>query len=129
MIQKTENNDIKSRLLLFVKHLGLGQNAFEKQTGLSVGYIANIQKTIGADKLLKIINKYPELNLMWLVSGEGEMLNTLIGHRQAGHHNQINNSPINIDTENQRLKEENEFLKARLQDKEEIINLLKTNKK
>lgn len=129
MTKKTENNDIKGRLLLFVKHLGLGQNAFEKQTGLSVGYIANIQKTIGADKLLKIINKYPELNLMWLVSGEGEMLNTIsIGHQQAGHHNQINNSPINIDTENQRLKEENEHLKARLQDKEEIINLLKSKK-
>lgn len=31
-------------------------------------------KSIGSDKIEKIISKYAEINLMWLVTGEGEML-------------------------------------------------------
>lgn len=42
--------------------------------GLSNGYVNNISKGIGADKLQRILGAYPMLNQDWLLTGEGEMV-------------------------------------------------------
>ena len=65
---------VKERLILFAKTNGLSQKAFERKAGLSNGYINNISKGIGAEKLQKILSTFPQLNEGWLISGEGEML-------------------------------------------------------
>ncbi len=65
---------VKERIIRFVKSLGIGQGAFEKEVGLSNGYVNNIRKSIQPDKLQKISLRYPELNTGWLMTGEGEML-------------------------------------------------------
>lgn len=66
---------VRERLILFAKTNGLSQRAFERKAGLSNGYINNISKGIGAEKLQKILATFPQLNESWLMSGEGEMLN------------------------------------------------------
>jgi len=73
----------KNRLLEFLKHLGIGQNAFEKKVGISNGYIAHLKVSIGSGVLLKITNTYPELNTEWLLTGEGEMLKTSLPQKSA----------------------------------------------
>lgn len=65
---------IKERLVLFIKEKGLSQGRFEKAVGLSNGFVNNISKGIGAEKLQKILCIYPDLNQSWLLTGEGEML-------------------------------------------------------
>lgn len=65
---------VKERLVAFIKEKGLSQSRFEKMTGLSNGFVNNISKGIGADKLQKILGVYPDLNTTWLLTGEGEML-------------------------------------------------------
>lgn len=65
---------VKERLILFIKHLNIGQAAFEKRVGLSNGYVNNIRKSIQPDKLQKISLIFTELNPGWLMTGEGEML-------------------------------------------------------
>lgn len=67
---------VKERIVSFLKEKGLSQSAFEKSTGLSNGYVNNISKGIGAEKLQRIIEVYPELSQTWLLTGEGEMLRT-----------------------------------------------------
>lgn len=42
--------------------------------GVSNGFINNISKSIGAEKLHRIQSAFPELNETWLLTGEGEML-------------------------------------------------------
>lgn len=61
------NSPIKNRLLNFLDHLGIGQGAFEKNVGISNGYVNNIKKSIGSKILLKISQKYPELNTDYLL--------------------------------------------------------------
>ena len=66
---------VKQRLITFLKYKKLGRNKFERQIGVSVGYISNLKSTPGADVLVKIFNGAPDLNREWLLTGEGEMLN------------------------------------------------------
>lgn len=65
---------MKKRLLDFLAYLGMGQNAFEKSVGMSIGSISGMTKGMRADNLAKIMVKYPELNIKWLLLGEGNML-------------------------------------------------------
>lgn len=68
--------DFSKRLLLFIQHTGLSNNKFGEACGLSGANIHQMvnAKGFGVDKLLKILNTYPELNSDWLFSGDGKML-------------------------------------------------------
>lgn len=67
---------VKQRLILFIKEKNISQRRFEALSGLSNGFINNISKSIGVEKMQKILSAFPELNQTWLLTGEGEMLNT-----------------------------------------------------
>ena len=74
----TENQTIKDRLILYIKHLKLSVRKFEENCDLANGYIKNIRLSITPDKLRKISLHYPELNTGWLMTGEGEMLKSSV---------------------------------------------------
>ena len=65
---------IKNRLDLVVKELGLSGRAFEKECGLANGSYSSIRDGVGADKLSKILFRYPQISADWLISGNGEMI-------------------------------------------------------
>lgn len=65
------------RLQRFIDSKHLTANAFEEECDLSNGYIGKQHRgkgTVGSDILERIHNRYPELNLMWLITGKGNML-------------------------------------------------------
>lgn len=64
----------KERLLKFLAYLDIGQTKFEEKVGLSRGLINNIKGSISTASQQKIAKAYPELNITWLLTGEGEML-------------------------------------------------------
>lgn len=65
---------MKERLILFIKHLRIGQGKFEKNAGLANGLVNNIKDGISVSSLNKIEEAYPQLNINWLRTGEGQML-------------------------------------------------------
>lgn len=65
---------IKKRLLLFLNYLNIGQTKFEKECGFSRGFVNKLTDGIGINKVLILYKKYPEINLEWLITGEGEMI-------------------------------------------------------
>lgn len=65
---------VKQRLIDFIKYKNLSQAKFERAIGVSNGFVNNISKGIGADKMQRILSAFPELNQAWLLIGEGEML-------------------------------------------------------
>lgn len=70
-----------SRLELFLKHIGESPTSFEPIIGVSKGAIykpIKNGKTIGVEVMEKIISKFPDLNLEWLITGNGEMLKSSI---------------------------------------------------
>lgn len=65
---------VKQRLMEFIYFKGISQSRFERLCGMSNGYINNLKKSLGAEKLQNILKAFPELNTEWLLYGEGEML-------------------------------------------------------
>lgn len=57
---------VKQRLIQFIKFKNMGQQKFETICGLSNGYVNNITRGIGAEKLADISRQFPELNTDWV---------------------------------------------------------------
>jgi hypothetical protein len=66
--------NVKERIIKFIKFKGISIRSFEKTVGLSYGYINNIRVSIQPSKIKLIEDKFPDLNMSWLLLGEGEML-------------------------------------------------------
>lgn len=66
--------DLKSRLLEFIKYKGLTVQKFEQSVGLSNAAVAKMGNNTRRGTIDKISNRYPELNKVWLLTGEGDML-------------------------------------------------------
>lgn len=64
----------KERLKEFLTYKDIGQNKFADNVGISAGYINNLKDSIGSKIINKISGAYPELNIDWLLTGEGNML-------------------------------------------------------
>lgn len=71
---------MKDRLLKYLKYRKMGQNAFEEMCGLATGTISKINHGIRSDKVELIVRACPDLDVRWLITGEGEMLSTLEEH-------------------------------------------------
>ena len=78
-----DNQTVKDRIKIFIKYKGIGQGKFESMCGLSNGYINNISKGIGADKMQSILCTFPDLNQDRLLAGEGEMLKKPLAHKRG----------------------------------------------
>lgn len=65
---------IKKRIEMFIEHQGIKRSVFERTCGFSNGYTRNLKENPSASKIEDILMAYPELNRVWLLSGEGEML-------------------------------------------------------
>lgn len=67
-------DSFKARLVRFARErYDKGMNRFEDYCGISQGTISKITKGISTTTLKPIAEKCPELNLRWLITGEGDM--------------------------------------------------------
>lgn len=65
----------RERMKKYLQYKNISEGTFEKSTGLSKGFISNIGDSIRAANRLKIEMYAPDLNMVWLLTGEGNMLN------------------------------------------------------
>lgn len=69
-----KNLTTKERLQFFVKEMGYGRNKFEEYAGIGSGYLSSKSTSITSDTIEKVIAKFPNLNLEWLLTGNGLMI-------------------------------------------------------
>ncbi len=66
-----------TRLDQFIGYLRLSKRAFEEECSIAQGNVSHCIKnntTLSSKNIVKISNKYKELNLNWLINGNGRML-------------------------------------------------------
>ena len=66
---------IKDRIKEYCRYKGVPISQFEKRCGLSNGYINAMRKGFSNDKLEIVLRTFPDINKVWLLLGEGNMLN------------------------------------------------------
>lgn len=65
---------VKERLKQFIDTLNISEREFCRRIGVSSSYVMSIKKSIQPDKMQAISIHFPELNPLWLLLGQGEML-------------------------------------------------------
>lgn len=78
---------VKERLREYIKTLNISEREFCRQIGVSTSYVNSIRQSIQPDKMKAIGEKFPELNPMWLLTGDGEMLQGNNMNKVSGSHN------------------------------------------
>lgn len=118
-----DNRTVGERLDEFIKSKGLGRYQFEMKCGLSQGYVANIRNSPHPDKLKKIANVFPELNIEWLMIGRGEMLRKV---DNAGPYTFLSFYQQATEARFEHEKLKREALEKRIQDlTDKLMNLIK----
>ena len=130
---------VKQRLLYYIKTKSMTVRAFEKSVPLSNGYVNNISRSISEAKLHLISQHYPELNPVWLMMGEGEMVleKKILGYKDvqfSSVHNepedleyfQIEQATLRMAEANKNLSIDNIRLREEIRLLKRIIENLKT---
>ncbi len=77
-----EKSPIKQRILLFLAKKQVTQYEFYKNTGVTRGVLGQ-NNGISEDNLSRFLAYYPEVNIEWLMTGRGEMLENKEGATQV----------------------------------------------
>ena len=117
------------RIEIFMHFKKISPHAFEQKIDLSNGYFSKQLKhlgSVGSDILIKIYQAYPELDILWILTGEGQMLKQAEQESQQIGDIILEDFTNKYTSENKKLKKlENDFdkLQTSLTDKEKIIGL------
>lgn len=89
---------VKQRLMEFAEFRNLSISKFESLCGLGNGYVGKLKGEPGSRKLEDILKAFPELNRVWLLFGEGEMLKSTPAVQQLNTYgdNNYNNGVMQI---------------------------------
>jgi hypothetical protein len=113
------------RIAMYLKFRNINPYSFEKKIKLSNGYFSKQLRhlgSVGSDILIKVHEHYPDLNILWVLIGEGQMIcEDWVGDQgQAG---QFSTSYLMENGKLKVLEEDLEKMQFVLKDKEKIISL------
>ena len=114
------------RIAMYLQFRAITPHSFERKIHLSNGYFSKQIKnlgSVGSDILVKIYNSYPYLNMLWVLTGEGQMI---LDDREAQPDSKLGEFSNRYESENRKLKSlasDVENLNVVLKDKEKIIGL------
>jgi hypothetical protein len=116
------------RIAMYLQFRAITPHSFERKIHLSNGYFSKQTKnlgSVGSDILVKIHESYPELSMLWVLTGEGQMIHDeeTSATNQVSKVNEFSNR---YETENRKLKlleSDVEKLSVLVKDKDKIIGL------
>lgn len=64
---------VKDRLQEFLRSHNMSNAEFSRRMGLSVAYVSAMRRSLPEEKVMKMMEIFPDLNRDWLLYGEGDM--------------------------------------------------------
>jgi hypothetical protein len=128
-MQQKSNNFLstKDRILQYLDFKGYSQYDFSKKTGLSNGFLKS-GSSVSSENIKLLSNVYSDLNIMWVITGEGNMIikDTCIKQKTKNGNNIVasNSSTVNTSTsvDNGRYYSDSpDVLKAQIDDKDKLL--------
>ncbi len=117
------------RINLYLQFKSISPHSFEKRIGLSNGYFSKQLRnlgSVGSDILIKIDEYYAELNILWVLNGQGQMISPLDVYQTSGQTMQVDEYISKYEAENKKMKNlesDLEKLQVVIKDKDKIISL------
>lgn len=75
-------SSVKDRLIDYLSSQKISKSEFGRTIGVSNAYVTSIRKSIDSDKIKSIALNYPNLNIEWLLTGDGSMLKSSCDNRK-----------------------------------------------
>lgn len=127
-------NILRDRVRQYCEYMNIRISQFEKKAGLSNGYFNQVSKRPSNAKLESIAEAHPLLNIDWLCTGRGEMINSGVSQTSNGD-NTIQVSGNNVDMRNinqsksshddvRRIKELEDRIEELLEDKKRLQGVI-----
>lgn len=91
---KYHDSLVRQRLKNFISYRNMSIRAFQEAACLSNSFVASIDQSIAPKTRAKIQSAFPDLNMSWLLTGEGEMLRQASSQNITGNSNTGNNTII-----------------------------------
>ncbi len=117
------------RINLYLQFKSISPHSFEKRIGLSNGYFSKQLRnlgSVGSDILIKIDEYYAELNILWVLNGQGQMITPNDVYQNTGQAMQVDEYISRYEAENKKMKNlesDLEKLQIVIKDKDKIISL------
>ena len=135
---------VKERLTAYLAYKHLSKSEFGRSIGVSNAYVASIRNSISPEKVQAIALKFPDLDIQWLITGDGCMIKgQSVGNNSSGvvinGENRINNSTIDnrhyysdspdvlraqIDLLDERIKEKDAQIKEKDAQIKQLLDIL-----
>lgn len=117
---------VKERIIQYADLKGISKRAFGLKIGASGSFVSNISNSIGPDKINMIRQVYPDLNIGWIITGFGEMIND--GNKPEENNNQLNPTAMDAHLTTMdyiaALKDQIQMLKDQVKVKDDLIRKL-----
>jgi hypothetical protein len=117
------------RISLYLQFKNISPHSFEKKIGLSNGYFSKQLRnlgSVGSDILIKIDEHYTDLNILWVLNGQGQMISSNDDTSTTGEFMRVDEYLNKYEVESKKIKnleQDVEKLQVVIKDKDKIISL------
>lgn len=121
---------MKDRLAKIMEYYGKSAARFSEEIGIqrsSISHIISGRNQPSYEFILKILNKYPELNAEWLLKGEGQMIKETVNKKKDNKPNLFTNYEIKNQSESEEQKEINDNQENTEKKNRDKINVTNVN--
>lgn len=108
---------VKERFLKLCEILEITPNQFSLNIGRNRDFIRKMTGEVGSDALRNIYRTFPNINIIWIITGEGEIFidNITSSHDKGNLTSFLKEENKELKEENKRLIKENALLSAKLE--------------